>query len=256
MTLWKKKSYGETEKEQEWYHLSLTACAREPQDEKEAAGSYARDSKEYREFMDFVKKHAVKTEMISDTIIYKLEEEAVRNWNQPSNVPLLKKTRTDFMRALEKSGCSFEIKSEKDIFQVTDAGIGALKAEFVREVRIETTEGERIFLQYDLLSERIAQICLGSVDSAREWNYGLGAELIGALSDDNRKSEEKLAKELKQNASELEASSLAQENCGDLSWMILTDDYRVPRLILAPHGLLDEESFPYAASLWQQKGED
>ena len=56
MTLWKKKSYGETEKEQEWYHLSLTACAREPQDEKEAAGSYARDSKEYREFMDFCKK--------------------------------------------------------------------------------------------------------------------------------------------------------------------------------------------------------
>lgn len=256
MTLWKKKSYGETEKEQEWYHLSLTACAREPQDEKEAAGSYARDSKEYREFMDFVKKHAVKTEMISDTIIYKLKEEAVRNWNQPSNVPLLKKTRTDFMRALEKSGCSFEIKSEKDIFQVTDAGIGALKAEFVREVRIETTEGERIFLQYDFLSERIVQICLGSVDSAREWNYGLGAELIGALSDDNRKSEEKLAKELKQNASELEASSLAQENCGDLSWMILTDDDRVPRLILAPHGLLDDESFPYAASRWQQKGED
>ena len=112
--------------------------------------------------------------------------------------------------------------------------------EFVREVRIETTEGERIFLQYDLLSERIVQICLGSVDSAREWNYGLGADLIGALSDDNRKSEEKLAKELKQNASEL----------------ILTDDDRVPRLILAPHGLLDDESFPYAASRWQQKGED
>lgn len=62
--------------------------------------------------------------------------------------------------------------------------------------------------------------------------------------------------ELKQNASELEASSLAQENCGDLSWMILTDDDRVPRLILAPHGLLDDKSFPYAASRWQQKGED
>ena len=38
--------------------------------------------------------------------------------------------------------------------------------------------------------------------------------------------------------------------------MILTDDDRVPRLILAPHGLLDDESFPYAASRWQQKGED
>ena len=82
------------------------------------------------------------------------------------------------------------------ILHQTDAGIGALKAEFVREVRIETTEGERIFLQYDFLSERIVQICLGSVDSAREWNYGLGAELIGALSDDNRKSEEKRISEV------------------------------------------------------------
>ena len=61
---------------------------------------------------------------------------------------------------------------------------------------------------------------------------------------------------MKQNASGLDASSRARENCGDLSWMILTDDDRVPRLILAPHGLLDDESFPYAASRWQQKGED
>lgn len=254
MTFWKKESYEETEKEQEWYHLSLTACAREPREEDEAAGSYARNSEEYNKFMDFVKKYAVKTETTSDTVVYKLEEAAVRKWNQPSNVPLLKKTRKDFMRALEKSGCSFEIKSEKNLFQVTDAGIGALKTEFVREVQIETAEGDRIFLQYDLLSERIVQICLESLDSEGEWDYGLGAELISELSDGRRNLKENLEKELKQNVSELDVSSLSQENNSGLSWMVLTDADRVPRLILAPHGFLDDSSFPYASSRWQQKG--
>lgn len=45
--------------------------------------------------------------MISDTIIYKLEEEAVRNWNQPSNVPLLKKDQNGFYAGAGKIRLQF-----------------------------------------------------------------------------------------------------------------------------------------------------
>ena len=76
------------------YQLGLTSYASETEAESEtAAGSYTRNSEEYKEFLDFVKTHAVKSEKEEFTTLYMLPENAVREWNQPSNLKLLEKNK-------------------------------------------------------------------------------------------------------------------------------------------------------------------
>ena len=54
-----------------------------------------------------MKTHAVKSEKEEFTTLYMLPENAVREWNQPSNLKLLKKTRKDFIKILESQKPSF-----------------------------------------------------------------------------------------------------------------------------------------------------
>lgn len=59
------------------YQLGLTSYASETEAESEtAAGSYTRNSEEYKEFLDFVKTHAVKSEKEEFTTLYMLPENA------------------------------------------------------------------------------------------------------------------------------------------------------------------------------------
>lgn len=65
--------------------------------------------------MDFVEQNAVGSEKDGLQTVYWLEEEDVREWNQPSNILLLKKTRKDVMKILESQDSTFELTSESEV---------------------------------------------------------------------------------------------------------------------------------------------
>ena len=56
------KDYSYTDEEQKCWSLELSSYASEAEDEEQAAGSYARTSAQYQDFMDFVEQNAVESE--------------------------------------------------------------------------------------------------------------------------------------------------------------------------------------------------
>lgn len=242
------------------YQLGLTSYASETEAESEtAAGSYTRNSEEYKEFLDFVKTHAVKSEKEEFTTLYMLPENAVREWNQPSNLKLLKKTRKDFIKILESQKPSFEQSSEENLFQVTDCGMGALKAQFLRKQDFASETGQRISLLYDLVSERIYRINVAVEREKAERDCALAADLVTALSEDCSESEDEIISDLKKNLSELsetEGTAVYQYDYMDLSRMILRDDENTIQFIIRANGILDGRKYSVSEIQWPQNGEN
>lgn len=260
MTLWKKADVTDEGDYFYNYQLELTGYASETEAEKEAAaGSYVRNSEEYREFMDFVKEHAEESKNEELTITYSLPESAVRAWNQPSNLKLLKKTRKDFMKILESQDTSFKLCSEEEQFQVKDYGMGALESDFLRVQTFESETDDRISLMYDLISEQIYRINLFSEKNKNSWNCDLAAELVLALSEDCSESRDEIAADLKKNLSELsgtEGMSAYQYDYMDLSCMIVTDSENTAQFVIRSDGAMDGRKYRVAQKRWPQNGED
>ena len=257
MTL-QKESDPTEEKAPARYRLDLESYASEAEREKEiqAAGSYSRSSAEYQEFQDFVKKYAVKNEKEGLTTTYWLEETAVRKWNQPSNIKLFDKTRKDFMQFLKNQDTSFALITEKNLFQVKDSGIGAIETQFLKELLFEDQSGEKISVQYDIVSERIYKINLFSEGTRNNWDCGLAAALTLDFSEDCSKSRNALAEEIKKTLESLKGSSVQQQDYTDLSWMILMDSEGAAQFVLRKYGILGGREYMVSEKYWPQNGEN
>ena len=116
-----------------------------------------------------------------------------------------KKQRKDFIKILESQKPSFEQSSEENLFQVTDCGMGALKAraKVLRKQDFASETGQRISLLYDLVSERIYRINVAVEREKAERDCALAADLVTALSEDCSESEDEIISDLKKNLSEL-----------------------------------------------------
>lgn len=258
MTLWERSDPSDETVVR--YQLDLEGYAPEINaEETKLAGSYARNSAEYKEFMDFVKKYAAKSEKEDLATIYYLEENAVRKWNQQSNVKLFGKTREDFIETLENQGVSLRLISEEDQFQVTDFGAGALETKFLRGQTFETETGDKVCMQYDIISQRICRINLISGEDKKSWSSSLAAEMTLALSDDCSKSQNVLEEEIRQTQqrmSDVTGSSVWGQAYMDLGWAVLTDYDITPQFVLIPCGMMDGRYYSTAKNCWPQNGED
>ena len=231
MSLKKDLRYME-EEAQECWSLELSSYASEAEDEEQAAGSYARTSAQYQDFMDFVEQNAVESEKDGLQTVYWLEEEDVREWNQPSNILLLKKTRKDIMKILESQDSTFELASESEVFKVTDSGMGAVKTQFLREQLFEGSKGEKIRIQYDILSERIYKIILFSEGNKNNWDCNLAAELTAAFSEDCSMSAQTLAEDMQKIRSGLQGLSVQGYIYTDIDGLILMDEDNAARFVI------------------------
>lgn len=255
MNLKKDLSYME-EEAQECWSLELSSYASEAEDEEQAAGSYARTSAQYQDFMDFVEQNAVESEKDGLQTVYWLEEEDVREWNQPSNILLLKKTRKDVMKILESQDSTFELTSESEVFKVTDSGMGAVKTQFLREQLFEGPKGEKIRIQYDILSERIYKIILFSEGNKNNWDCNLAAELTTAFSEDCNVSAQMIAEDISKKLSGLQGLSIQGYSFTDLDGLILTDEDNAAQFVILRGTFWVSRNYMLSETCRSQNGEN
>ena len=255
MSLQKDLSYMEEDAQKCW-RLELSSYASEAEDEEQAAGSYARTSAQYQDFMDFVEQNAVESEKDGLQTVYRLEEEDVQKWNQPSNILLLKKTRKDFMKILESQDSTFELVSESDLFKVTDSGMGAVKTQFLREQLFEGPKGEKIRIQYDILSERIYKINLFSEGNKNNWDCNLAAELTAAFSEDCSMSVQMLAEDIQKIHSGLQGLSAQGYIYTDLDGLILMDEDNVSQFVIVRSAFWTSRNYILSETCRSQNGEN
>lgn len=250
------KDYSYTEEEQKCWSLELSSYASEAEDEEQAAGSYARTSAQYQDFMDFVEQNAVESEKDGLQTVYWLEEEDVREWNQPSNILLLKKTRKDVMKILESQDSTFELTSESEVFKVTDSGMGAVKTQFLREQLFEGPKGEKIRIQYDILSERIYKIILFSEGNKNNWDCNLAAELTTAFSEDCNVSAQMIAEDISKKLSGLQGLSIQGYSFTDLDGLILTDEDNAAQFVILRGTFWVSRNYMLSETCRSQNGEN
>lgn len=255
MSLQKDLSYMEEDAQKCW-RLELSSYASEAEDEEQAAGSYARTSAQYQHFMDFVEQNAVESEKDGLQTVYRLEEEDVQKWNQPSNILLLKKTRKDFMKILESQDSTFELVSESDLFKVTDSGIGAVKTQFLREQFFEGPKGEKIRIQYDIISERIYKINLFSEGNKNNWDCNLAAELTAAFSEDCSMSVQMLAEDIQKIHSGLQGLSAQGYIYTDLDGLILMDEDNASQFVIVRSAFWTSRNYILSETCRSQNGEN
>ena len=206
--------------------------------------------------MDFVEQNAVESEKDGLQTVYWLEEEDVREWNQPSNILLLKKTRKDFMKILESQDSTFELASESEVFKVTDSGIGAVKTQFLREQLFEGSKGEKIRIQYDILSERIYKIILFSEGNKNNWDCNLAAELTAAFSEDCSMSAQMLAEDMQKIRSGLQGLSVQGYIYTDLDGLILMDEDNAAQFVIVRDAFWMSRNYMLSETCRPQNGEN
>ena len=142
---------------------------------------------------------------------------------------------------------------------MTDFGAGALETKFLRGQTFETETGDKVCMQYDIISQRICRINLISGEDKKSWSSSLAAEMTLALSDDCSKSQNVLEEEIRQTQqrmSDVTGSSVWGQAYMDLGWAVLTDYDITPQFVLIPCGMMDGRYYSTAKNCWPQNGED
>lgn len=169
-------------------YLDLT---REEKNEKEkqevAAGNYVRDSKEYWDFIGFVKDRAVFVEEMDEMITYSLDEAAVKEWGQPSNAFLLEITDDMLLGTLEKQGMEFELVKENEEFTVNVYSGGGIETRFLKGKRYKTSDDTLITIYNDVMSDRISSISIHQEENNLDLIAKTAAKVMELISEDVEK---------------------------------------------------------------------
>ena len=160
-----------------------------PQQETHYAGSYARDSKEYKEFMEYVAEHAVSSEKSVgldgfDTICYVLDEETVKKIDTPSNVNTFRTKADELLESLEQKGYVLESTEKKSSFEVEEGGYGSVKTSFLLKDKYITPDGVQITIMYEYFTKEIAFIWLSNQDGTGADYSSIAFDIVAVLAPD------------------------------------------------------------------------
>ncbi len=135
------------------------------------AGSFVRDSEEYKDFMEFVKENAASQEVSTDrngfdVTIYTLEEKAVKEINLPSNVNTFEITKEELLSRLQEKGYVFKETGNGSSFAVEEGAYGVIQTTFLMQDTYETSDGVQLDIRYEYFTKKIVLLRLLIVNGA------------------------------------------------------------------------------------------
>ena len=128
------------------------------------AGNFRRDSKEYKEFMDFVKENAAQTETMDmdnsaaegETYTkYILDEDTVKKIGIPGNSHRINLKESDVVNAVESCGYVLEEMGTKQDFIVSEEPYGVIRADFEVYTEYKVQDGIYLMMTYDYFDHNI-----------------------------------------------------------------------------------------------------
>lgn len=176
------------------------------------AGNYDRGSREYAEFLDFVRENAVEVRRIGDgteteagllsdaaetgeedagllradgvqtAVLYTLDEAAVRELGVPANgYYLMDWGVREILDILEEKGYSFLLKASQQNFKVIEEPYGVLKSDFTVRESYEVPGGAEFDLCFDYISGRVSDIYILPEADKSALHLSLTADLLDGL---------------------------------------------------------------------------
>lgn len=128
------------------------------------AGNFRRDSKEYKEFMEFVKENAIQTESIdmdnsaSDGETYTryiLDEDTVKKIGIPGNSHRINLKESDVVTAVASCGYVLEEMGTKQDFVVSEEPYGVIRADFEVYTEYKVQDGIYLMITYDYFDHNV-----------------------------------------------------------------------------------------------------
>ena len=156
------------------------------QQELPYAGSFVRGSKEYEEFMEYVKEFAVATEEYTESdgfeaVRYTLNEETVKEINLPSNINAFRMKADELMEAIKEKGYAPELTGNEKVFEVEEGGYGSIQTSFFIRDNYETPDGIGLEVRYEYFTNEITFIRLINKNGTDADYSRMAAEIIGAM---------------------------------------------------------------------------
>ena len=139
------------------------------------AGSFVRDSEEYKDFMEFVKENAASQEVSTDrngfeVTLYTLEEETVKEIDLPSNVNVLEATEGELITRLQERGYELKSAGSGKSFEVEEGAYGVIKTSFLVQDNYETSDGVQLEVRYEYFTKKITFIRI-SIKNGMDADY-------------------------------------------------------------------------------------
>lgn len=134
--------------------------------------------------------------------------------------------------------------------------MGAVKTQFLREQLFEGPKGEKIRIQYDILSERIYKIILFSEGNKNNWDCNLAAELTAAFSEDCSMSVQMLAEDMQKIRSGLQGLSVQGYIYTDLDGLILMDEDNAAQFVIVRNAFWTSRNYILSETCRSQNGEN
>lgn len=128
--------------------------------EENYAGNYARGSKKYEKFKQYILEHSLSEENLENGIRYNIDREAALDWGEPCNWKHFTLTSEEWLE--EMNVCGWELnKTDKDgregyIADLSD--LGAIKTRYWKEDIYVWKEQIEVWLLYDPVNEKLMDV--------------------------------------------------------------------------------------------------
>ena len=149
--------------------------------ESVTAGDYDRGSEKYESFLTFVKENAQDVKDTEGGTIYSLPREAVLEWGEPSNQPLLPCSWDEVMAGMGEDAAEIELTDEKDILTVTDKGYGSLDTSFMDQRQYKLPNGCQICVLTEIITGRLYSVNLSQMEEDMEELFGSAEKLAAGI---------------------------------------------------------------------------
>lgn len=173
------------------------------------AGNYGRNTKEYTEFVEFTKKHAISQEELeaentynmqrTGAILYTLPPEAVKEWGKPCNAYRLPMKHEKLIESLKKSGyiVKKEKKEEKNTVEIQK--YGGILTRFIKIQYYEIQNQIWIKVGYDSVNQDLLYVLLYTTKGDEERLIEPGALILSFLSIEKEESRQKTENDFREN---------------------------------------------------------
>lgn len=148
------------------------------------AGNYARGSKKYEKFKQYVLEHAAEEEKLENGIRYKLDRESALNWGEPCNWEHFAMTAEEWTKEMEECGWEL-IKTEKagrEGYIADIQELGAIKTRYWNEDIYVWQDQIEAGVFYDPVNEKILDVTIYELsEDAQEISGSFVADTMYSL---------------------------------------------------------------------------
>ena len=139
------------------------------------AGSYARGSARYKEYLEFVKKNALSREVVDgkDTsytknddgmVVYTLDNTAVKEWGEAGNIVHFQYTEELVLDCLKENGYTVTLQAEENKNQVQVQNCGVIKTSFFHRKIYDVEEDIQVIIAIDQISEEVYSVVVAHTE--------------------------------------------------------------------------------------------